>query len=243
MSSLHLITSRKAFDWSKNKKCYIYVVICVSCNNESMHLSFEDLEIGFEVSKNNRSYYRFKYFYPNEIESLGIDGYFFYSVPTSFFVIDERIPRIIRELITEAEGCVKMNFLTGASACTRKAIYELTIREKAEGDNYEERIKSLKTKFPQIEPGLFDVLSHIKDMTSDKVHEQSWDKWDNHHLKLFLETLKVILHEIYVIPDERKKRSLSISSLLPDVFKDKEARRAGSNVASEESTTSEKHSS
>ncbi len=43
-----------------------------------------------------------------------LDEHIFFSVPTSFFVIDERIPRIIRELITEAEGCVKMNFLTGA---------------------------------------------------------------------------------------------------------------------------------
>jgi len=47
------------------------------------------------------------------------------------------------------------------------------------------------------------------------------------------------LHEIYVIPDERKKRSLSISSLSPDVFKDKEARRTGNNVANNEAMTSE----
>ncbi|HXH70632.1 MAG TPA: hypothetical protein VNI60_09920 [Pyrinomonadaceae bacterium] len=192
-----------------------------------MHLSFSEIH---------------SHLFSNSLTSIfksdiDLDEHIFYSVPSSFFVIDERIPKVIRELITEAEGCVKMNFLTGASACTRKAIYELTIREKAEGDNYEERIKFLKTKFPQIDPTYFDVLSHIKDMTSDKVHEQSWEKWDNKHLKLFLETLKVILHEIYVIPDERKKRSLSISSLLPDVFKDKDARRAGNNVADEESTT------
>jgi hypothetical protein len=191
-----------------------------------MHLSFENILLWNGV----------RYYFNTEMD---IDSCIFFSVPTSFFVIDERIPRIIRELITEAEGCIKMNFLTGASACTRKAIYELTIKEKAEGENYEERIKFLKTKFPQIDPTYFDVLSHIKDMTSDKVHEQSWDKWDNQYLKLFIETLKVILHEIYVIPDERKKRSLSISSLLPTVFKDKDARRAGSAIAKEESITSE----
>ena len=58
-------------------------------------------------------------------------------------------------------------------------------------------------------------------MTSDKVHEQSWDKWDSKHLILFIETLKAILHEIYVVPEEKKKRSEHITGLLPDVFKDK----------------------
>ncbi|HEY0428878.1 MAG TPA: hypothetical protein VGC76_13940 [Pyrinomonadaceae bacterium] len=223
---LYVLDYPHKFDWSNNKVCYAYFAICTSCSKTSMHLSFSDLSVETD---------RRHFFY----ENVNIDSEIFYSVPTSFFVIDERIPRVIRELITEAEGCVKMNFLTGASACTRKAIYELTIIEKAEGENYEERIKFLKTKFPQIDSQLFDVLSHIKDMTSDKVHEQSWDKWDNQHLKLFLETLKVILHEIYVVPDERKKRSLSISSLLPTVFKDKDARRSGAAVSNEQETSSE----
>ncbi|HHT9105232.1 MAG TPA: hypothetical protein ACFYD7_05095 [Candidatus Wujingus californicus] len=117
-----------------------------------------------------------------------------------------------------------MNFITGASACTRKAIYELTIKEEAEGQNYEEKIKFLKNKFPQIDGTLFDILCHIKDMTSDKVHEQSWEKWDSKHLTLFIETLKAILHEIYVVPDEKKKRSEHITGLLPGVFKDKKTK-------------------
>jgi hypothetical protein len=229
---------KEVFNWTTAKRCWIYIIKCHSCNNKSMHLSFYSISMESYLFSNNEAHYRFKPHSEDKFTIDDLDSLFFYSVPTSFFVIDERIPRIIRELITEAESCVKMNFLTGASACTRKAIYELTIKEKAEGDNYEERIKFLKTKFPQIDPTYFDVLSHIKDMTSDKVHEQSWDKWDNKHLKLFLETLKVILHEIYVIPDERKKRSLSISSLLPDVFKDKETRRAGNNITNEEQTTS-----
>ena len=127
------------------------------------------------------------------------------------------MPRIIRELVTEAEGCVKMNYLTGASACCRKAIYELTVVEKAEGTDYESRIKFLKKKFSEVDPDLFDILCHIKDMTSDKVHEQSWDKWDSKHLKLFLETLKAVLHEVYVVPDEKKSRSSKVQGLLQEV--------------------------
>ena len=108
-----------------------------------------------------------------------------YTQPTSFFTIDSRIPRIIRELITEAEGCLKMNFITGASACMRKAIYELLVKENAIGDDYTDRIRSLKQKYPDSDES-FDVLSHIQDMTSDKIHEQSWDKWDSKNLKLII---------------------------------------------------------
>lgn len=196
------------FDWSTNKDCGIWRIKCSSCKKISMHLTFDNLQ---------HEQYLGQVHFRDDID---IDSHIFYSVPTSFFTIDIRIPKIIRELITEAEGCIKMNFLTGASACTRKAIYELTVKEEAVGNDYEERIKFLKSKFPDIDPDLFDVLCHIKDMTSEKVHEQSWDKWDNKHLKLFIETLKVILHEIYVVPDERKKRSKSILDILGEV-KDK----------------------
>jgi hypothetical protein len=167
-----------------------------------MHLSFSDLS-------NERDY--------NFRVGLNFDEHIFYSVPTSFFVLDARIPQVLRDLITEAEGCLKINFLTGASACTRKAIYELTILEKAQGNNYDERIKFLKNKYSQIDPDLFDVLAHIKDMTSDKVHEQSWDKWDSKHLMLFTQTLKTILQELYVIPKEREQRTNQIKELLQGV--------------------------
>lgn len=56
-------------------------------------------------------------------------------------------------------------------------------------------------------------------MTSDKIHEQSWDKWDSQHLKLFIETLKSILYEIYVYPEENKQRSGFIKYLLQKVSK------------------------
>ena len=89
----------KKFDWSKQKQGYVYLVLCKSCWKSSLHLSYEklvdnDSSISFNTDE--------------------IDSHIFYSVPTSFFVIDERIPRIIRELIAEAEGCVKMNFLNSA---------------------------------------------------------------------------------------------------------------------------------
>ena len=50
-------------------------------------------------------------------------------------------------------------------------------------------------------------------MASDHVHEQSWIAWDSGHLHLFLETLKTVLHEIYVAPDEKKSRAAAVRDL------------------------------
>jgi hypothetical protein len=182
-----------------------------------MHLSYSDL------SPNPGS--------SNFRDDIDLDSEIFYSVPTSFFVLDSRIPEVLRDLITEAEGCVKMNYLTGASACARKAIYELTVLEKADGTDYDARIRSLKAKHPEIASTLFDVLAHIKDMTSDKVHEQSWDEWDSMHLKLFIETLKTILQEIYVTPRERDQRTTKIQQLMEGVFGRKKESDDGSTQA------------
>jgi hypothetical protein len=178
-----------------------------------MHLTFDDLQ------KEGCSYSKFK-------DDVDLDQAFFYSVPTSFFVVDSRIPKIIRELITEAEGCAKMNYLTGASACTRKAIYELLALQGTKGLNYDDKIKDLTSKHPSIDSELFEILGHIKDMTSDHVHEQSWIPWDSKHLHLFLETFKAVLHEIYVVPDEKKNRADSVRALREQLGKAKVAAKA-----------------
>jgi len=193
------------FDWSNEKKCFVYFVKCFSCKKESMHLSYEDISTSG----------------PYFNKDIDIDSKIFYSVPTSFFVMDNRIPRIIRELITESEGCLKMNFLTGASACMRKAIYEFLFIEEAKGADYESKVKFLKKKYPDSDPTLFDMLAHIQGMTSDKIHEQSWDKWDSPYLKFIIETLKAILHEIRVLPEMKADRLKSILKLREDLEKDK----------------------
>ena len=190
------------FDWNNNKKCNVIFVKCESCEKESLHLSYDENICLHDYSGH--------LFFNTDID---IDSKIFYSKPTSFFVIDNRIPGIIRELISEAEGCLKMDFLTGSSACMRKAIYELLIHEKITGNYYEEKIKFLKLKFPNSDPELFDILSHIQEMTSDKIHEQSWDEWDSNNLHILIETLKTILYEIYVLPKEREERARQIKDL------------------------------
>jgi hypothetical protein len=142
-------------------------------------------------------------------------------VPTSFFVLDKSIPKVFRELITEAEGCLKSNFLTGASACTRKVVYELALKEKAEGGNYEDRIKSLKAKRPDVDSTYFDTLLAIQKVTSDKVHEQSYDGWQSKHLRVILSALREILREMYVVPMLKEQKRKEILKLQEEVLGDK----------------------
>lgn len=199
----YFVKSRTEFNWTHEKPCYIYITQCSSCYNQSMHLSFE--KINLDVV---RSHHHF-----NIEKDEELDSKFFYSVPTSFFALDNRIPKKLRLLFTEAEGCLKSNYLTGASVCVRKIIYELAILEKATGDNYDERIKSLKDKRLDVEPEYFDTLLTIQQITSDKVHEDSYDGWETPHLKLLLSTLGEILTLMYVIPEIRKEKRASILAL------------------------------
>ena len=43
-------------------------------------------------------------------------------------------------------------------------------------------------------------------MASDNVHEGSWEAWDSPKLRFIIELTKATLHEMYVVPEERKER-------------------------------------
>lgn len=194
------------FDWGENKVCYGYIVQCDSegCQKNSMHLSFQEL----------RKYSSYSRYYESIFaDGIDIDAALFFSQPTSYFVLDGFIPEKVRVLIYEAENSRKSNYLVGASACLRKAIYELLEHEKSVVNNsktgradYQESIKNLKTKFPNVAYELFDALRHIQEMTSDNVHAGSWEAWDSSKLRFIIELTKVTLHEMYVVPEERKER-------------------------------------
>ena len=199
------------FDWTNEKKCWIYATTCHSCHKTSMHLSYSDIATAGSYEYDNFS------FAPNAKEVADLDAAFFYSVPTPFFVLDSRIPNVLRLLASEAEGCLKGNFLTGASACARKVIYELAHIQEAEGDNYDERIKSLKAKNPGVDPTFFDTLLTVQEATSTMVHEESSDAWSAKHLRLILLSIKDALHEIFVAPGDKTDRRKAILKLRDEV--------------------------
>jgi len=200
------VTASISFDWSDNKRCFAHVVECQSCKNESLHLTYDELTT-YQIDAR---------YWPRQFgANTDLDNAIFYSQPTSFFVMDSRIPRVLRELMSEAEGCLKMDFLVGASACARKAIYELLVEEEVwdKADHYDERIKALKGKYPSVDARLFDTLAHLQGLASDLVHEQSWKEWDSANFRLVLGTLRSILVEMYVVPAERDERYKAVLDL------------------------------
>jgi hypothetical protein len=205
------------FHWREGRRCHAYFVRCNSCAKESMHLTYQSLDTEALGRSGVVVAWRFKI--PEGVDAGEfLDSAFFFSVPTSFFVLDERVPRVLRELLTEAEGCQKSDFLTGASACARKIVYELARIENATGAKYDERIKSLKGIHPEVDPAFFDTLLTIQQVTSDKVHEDSYDGWESKHLRVILASLKEVLHAIYVAPAVREDRRKAVLALKEEVL-------------------------
>ena len=208
------------FDWTDKKTCHVYYIKCESsgCGKISLHFSFENLRATDDVYA---GLYETKRIYVDRFKGgVDIDSKLFYSQPTSYFTLDSRIPEKIRSLVSEAENSRKANFLVGASASIRKAIYELlkhenviVKNEKTGRADYQASIEALKQKFSKIEPEHFDDLGNIQKMTSDQVHEDSWEAWDSNNLRFIIELTKTILYEIYVVPAERKNRSGQLSQM------------------------------
>ena len=211
------IYAYQSFQWSEDKACFVYFVECHSCYKKSMQLSF-DLIDTISFVWNRRPAWKFNF--DEESQGRNLDDLFFYSVPTSFFSLDARVPRPLRELLTEAEGCLKSNFLTGASACARKIIYELAILNQIDTGSYVSGIKALKAQHPEVEPTFFDTLLTIQQVTSSKVHENSYDGWGSKHVRVILASIREVLHEIYVVPALGKDRRREVLRLRSELLGD-----------------------
>ncbi len=88
------------------------------------------------------------------------------------------------------------------------------------GDNYEDRIKSLKEKHPEVEQTYFDTLLTIQKVTSSKVHENAYDGWESNHLRVLLASLRKVLHEMYVAPALRADGRREIEDLKKELLGD-----------------------
>jgi len=215
------------FDEKKDKKMQALFVECFQCGKVSLHLSKKPLV--FTNDQNFRALTSHSYHedchhrLERSIDMLkdaeNIDDQVVMHIPTSFFTIDERIPSKFRILINEAEKCISNNCLTGASACIRKIIYEFILDRKLKGNSYEEKIKSLKTEYSSLDDLWVTILCHIQGITSNQVHENPYKEFKIEDIKLYLEILKRIFNEIYVLPEERKSVSNKISQMYSDINK------------------------
>jgi len=224
------VIAKFCFSWSNDRIVVGYLISCGgdTCKKTSLHLSDHDIEIFNE--KFLKTAMDGKYIYASEMD---LDTFFFYHQPTTFFTLDHRINEKIRKLISEAEGCSKMNYLVGASGCLRKAIYELLELEqvpkkgnKGEDLDYGDRVKILKNKYPTVPPEYFDALANIQGMTSEQLHEGGWKPWTQDEFRFLVETVKEVITEVYVRPQEKASVLQKILSLKPQKQERKESAKA-----------------
>ena len=131
------------------------------------------------------------------------------SAAPAFLALDTRVPATLRDLLVEADGCLKSGFLTGATACAQRAVQALLKLEDADGGSFQARLRSLSDKYPAVAQVLFAVLMHFGDET---VPDES--KLDAHRLQLLMVTLKAVMYEIYVLGPERTERIQYVRRLL-----------------------------
>lgn len=213
-------------DETKNRKLGLLFIRCSCCHKISTHLvkNLVNDACDFEYKEFSQYpecfyWYGSTHFVTSSIDEL--DDNIIMSIPTPTFIIDSDIPAKLRNLLIEAGNCVKENALVGASACVRKAIYEFLLLEKAVGDNYDEKIKSIKSKWPHLEDYL-DVLRGIKGVVSDQVHEDSFEAFTSEQVRSYVDILEEIFKEIYVIPQKRNERKVAIFGIFNAIKKHNE---------------------
>ena len=119
----------------------------------------------------------------------------------AFLNPDPKVPGSLRDLLTEVDGCLKHNFLTGATACAQRAITTLLTIEKVDGPDVQARLRALTEKYPAVPQMLSSVLLQFGDATS-----RDGAKLNASGLNLLVVTLKAALYEIYVLGPERAER-------------------------------------
>lgn len=118
-----------------------------------------------------------------------------------FLTVDNRAPAAVRELLIEADGCLKAGFLTGGTVCAQRAIQTLLAHEAAEGASYEARLHALSQKFPSVPQSLFALCIRLGENAA-KDHPSL----DVERLKVLTVALKIMLYEIYVLGPDRVER-------------------------------------
>lgn len=227
------------FFWDNDKQVYFYIIKCTLCRKSSFHLSYHDIEITinqrtqeneFHLKPMKRDYSQEGICEIKDRKSGEVmteyDHLFFYHRPLPKLKINDKIPTKIKKLIIEAEECVNLGYLTGASACIRKAIYMLLkengIQEhddKLVNLSYEKRLDLLKSKCTNVQSYLIDTLKNIKSISSQELHENDCPNLNIKDVNLLKEALIIILTRIYVIPDRQQKNKQKIQMQIENSLK------------------------
>jgi hypothetical protein len=123
-----------------------------------------------------------------------------------FLTLDERVPLPLRALLDEADGCLKMSFLTGAGACTARTLDLLLAEQGVGGNDRADQIHQLGKKHPAVAESFLRGLALVTNNPSGA--------WDEPRVRLAIVILKAIAYEIYVLGPERKERAAYVIELL-----------------------------
>lgn len=129
-----------------------------------------------------------------------------------FLTLDGRVPDAIRQLLDEADGCASMSFSVGGSSCVRFAIRKAFKLEAIDSDDFHAAIVELGEKHPSVAPTLFQVIDRLG--TGDEPLQPDT-------LRALIATFKAVLHEIYVLGEERREMLAYLSEILQALDGDK----------------------
>jgi hypothetical protein len=112
----------------------------------------------------------------------------------------DTVPQSLRDLLEEADGCLQSRFLTGGTTCARRALEVLLGAARAEGDSYEDRVKSLRDKH-----SVSQMLTTIL-IQCGGASEREGAKLTANVLEVYLVAIKAVVYELYVLGPERIQR-------------------------------------
>ena len=123
-----------------------------------------------------------------------------------FLTLDDQVPLPLRALLDEADGCLKMSFLTGAGACASRTL-DLLLAEQGLGDgDRADQLLQLGKKHPAVAESFLRGLALVTNHPGGA--------WDEPRVTLAIAILKAIAYEIYVLGPERKERAAYVIELL-----------------------------
>lgn len=123
-----------------------------------------------------------------------------------FLTLDDSVPRPLRALLDEADGCLRMSFLVGAGACAGRTLDLLLAEQGLTDGDRGEQILQLGKKHPAVSESFLRGLSLVMNNPAGS--------WDEARATLSIAILKAIAYEIYVLGPERKERAAYVIELL-----------------------------
>jgi hypothetical protein len=123
-----------------------------------------------------------------------------------FLTLDQQIPSHLRSVLDEADGCLRMAFLTGGGACATRAL-DVLLSDQGIGENDRaHQLRELGKKHPAVAESFLRILLQVMNDASAI--------WDISRLTLAIVLLKAVAHEIYVLGPERTERAQYVLGLL-----------------------------